>query len=130
MRILLATFLITLAGSCSVAQEAVSRKAEYKGGTEALNQFVMEHFDQTLLTADIKGKIYIEFTVDENGHPSDFHVQQLPNVIGFPNKELEAECLRVLELMPDWSPTVIKGKPVEAPISVPVVIENAQIKVD
>ena len=128
MRLLLAVLLLTVVNSCSVAQDAVSKKAEFKGGSEALGQFVTEHFNKDLLTPEIKGKIYVEFDVDEKGHPSGFHVQNLPNVIGFPNKELENEALRVLALMPDWTPTIIKGKPIEAPISIPIVIDNSTIK--
>jgi len=62
------------------------------------------------------GTVYISFLIGKTGKVSEATV--LRGVPGVPS--LEREALRVVNLMPDWSPGMQNGKPVTVRYTVPV----------
>ncbi len=109
-------------------QQVLNKKAFFTGGNEALNKFINTNFNKELLNEETKGKAYFEFNVDIDGSVADIHRMNLPNVIGFADQRIEEECIRVLELMPAWQPTIISGKKTATLVSIPVLIEGKTIK--
>lgn len=79
------------------------RMPEYPGGDGALLKFVREntHYPESLKGSGIKGRVSCRFLIDKFGFPTDFEVNQ-----GL-HRELDQEALRVLHLMPRWSPGAI-----------------------
>lgn len=62
----------------------------------------------------IQGKVFVAFTVNENGNVSDAYISKSANPI------LDAEALRVVNKMPAWQPGKIKEKAVKVKIILPV----------
>lgn len=66
----------------------------------------------------IQGKVILQFTVDEKGNVKDVIVLKSVSV------SLDAECLRVMNLSPKWTPGKQKdGKPVDVTLQFPVVFQ-------
>ena len=62
------------------------------------------------------GTCYISFIVERDGSLSNFKV--IKGVDRGPNLEMEA--LRVISMMPDWSPGKLAGKPVRVRFNLPI----------
>ena len=66
-----------------------------------------------------QGKIRIQtlFYIDTNGKPTKISVKA-------PTLELEKEAIRVISLLPKMKPALQRDRPVEYPVSIPIIIEN------
>lgn len=62
----------------------------------------------------IRGRVTVEFTVDEKGDVTDVRVKKGVHEL------LDAEAVRVVEASPAWKPGKVKGIPVKAVISIPI----------
>ena len=63
----------------------------------------------------IEGRVIVRFVVDEKGEVKS------PVVLKSPNDLLTAEALRVIGLMPRWTPGMVKSKPVSVYFVLPIV---------
>jgi protein TonB len=92
--------------------------AEYDGGLIALRNFLSQNITYPTNAVDmgIEGKCYIKFIIDSNGVVSE--VKVLRGVFDCP--ECDAEAVRVVKLMKDWSPAMIDGQKVNSCFSLPV----------
>lgn len=89
---------------------------EFKGGYDNLIKFLVNNvkYPANAKEKGIQGKVYIEFTIDENGKVIN------PNIGRGVNPELDAEALRVVSLLPDWIPGKDKGKAVKVKSVLPI----------
>lgn len=62
----------------------------------------------------LQGKVYVSFTVTDAGKVIN------PSIVSSPHRVLSAEVLRLIGLMPDWTPATTAGKPVNATIEMPL----------
>ena len=80
----------------------------YPGGESAYYAFVRQtaHFPEEALKQGLSGTVYVSFVVDQQGRIVDAEVAKGCGH-GF-----DEEALRVIRLMPWWTPGLVGGKPV------------------
>lgn len=94
----------------------VEVQPKYKGGTGALYKFINENiiYPPEAKEKGIQGKVIVKFVVSSKGKVS--------NAIVFRgiNKLLDEEAVRVINLLPDWTPGQIGGKAIPSYVQIPV----------
>lgn len=91
---------------------------EFIGGREAMNKYLSENlvYPEFAKKKGIEGKVYVKFVISESGNVSNVKVQK-----GIPDcQECDAEAVRVVNDMPDWTPAKTNGKPVNSFYNLPV----------
>lgn len=93
----------------------VQFQPEFPGGRDSLTAFFDRNL-QVLGLRSINGSVIVSFIIDKEGKVHD------PAVIEkFPgHPELDAEALRVVNLMPPWKPAVHLGKKVHCVFTMPI----------
>lgn len=81
----------------------------YTGGMAAYREYLRQnaHYPDKAKEAGIEGSVFVGFVVDEAGRILD---AQVLKGLGY---GLDEEALRLVRLMPWWSPGVLNGKPVK-----------------
>lgn len=81
----------------------------FPGGEKALMKFLAKHtqYPERERSLEIEGKVFAEFTVNEDGTVSDIKVLKSPTS-GF-----EREVIRVVKMLPRFSPGLQQNKPVK-----------------
>ena len=100
--------------SCATREEA-----DFPGGREGLVHFLQTAIRIPSVAEElgIKGKVYLEFLILQDGSISAIHVKK-----GIPDcPECDAESIRVLAYMPNWTPAKCEGKPVISLYTLPIV---------
>jgi TonB family protein len=89
---------------------------EFPGGYTALQEYLVKNiqYPEDAKKAGISGKVYVQFVIDKSGKVTD------PKVLKSANPLLDAEALRVVGLMPDWTPGKQKGKTVKVAYTIPI----------
>jgi protein TonB len=74
--------------------------AEFEGGDEGLQDFLAKntHYPESAISYSAEGTVYVKFTVSSTGKVKD--VKLMRNVDYY----LDAEAIRVVESMPNWTP--------------------------
>jgi TonB family protein len=77
------------------------------------------YFDKELkypgvLKDSIEGIVTVSFAINEKGKPDRIKIE---NSLG---SAFDAECKRVIENMPLWTPATINGKPISVRLSIPL----------
>lgn len=93
---------------------------EFPGGFAEMRKFLATHLRYPIeaLKAGIKGKVLVNFVIDESGVISDIKIFQGVH------PSLNDEALRVVNLMPKWEPGRIQGKPVKISFTVPIIFNT------
>jgi TonB family protein len=88
----------------------------YKGGDDARIRFLQENirYPEEGKVNGLQGKVFVSFIISENGTLSGLKV--LRGV----SKSLDDEALRVIGMMPPWTPGKVKGKPVKCQFVLPI----------
>jgi len=75
---------------------------EFPGGQDSLFSFMQRHMTYPDWESEQKmeGKVYVEFVVDKSGMVRDAVIKRSVNG----SRNLDAEMLRVIGMMPSWSP--------------------------
>lgn len=83
----------------------------FPGGATAYRTFLQQnvHYPQAAKDKAISGDVFVSFVVDEMGRLLDAEVVK---GIGY---GLDEEALRLVRLMPWWTPARLNGKPVRVP---------------
>ncbi|PLX09328.1 MAG: energy transducer TonB [Marinilabiliales bacterium] len=94
----------------------VKTKPQFPGGDAALLRFVVDNtkYPEIPKEANIDGKVYVQFIIDEKGKVTN------PSIIKGVDPYLDAEALRVVSLIPDWSPGMQRDKPVPVIFILPI----------
>jgi TonB family protein len=88
----------------------------FPGGIQEMNIFLKKNLQYPVnaLENQIEGTLYVSFIVEEDGKVSNiFLVRGL-------GSDFDKEALRVMKLMPAWTPGYKDGKPVKVQISLPI----------
>lgn len=82
------------------ASDTVDVPAAFPGGTEAMQEFIGRNVQYPEISRELgdQGKIYVTFVVEIDGRLSDIEI------LKGATEELNREALRVVSLMPDWTP--------------------------
>ena len=89
----------------------------FPGGDAALLKFLSGRLNYPTAALDkrLSGKVFITFTVDPEGHLHN------PRVVRGLGSGLDEEALRLVRLMPWWSPGKIQGHSVWVTLTMPIV---------
>lgn len=94
----------------------VEKMPEYPGGIPALSAFLSNniHYPEEAINKNITGTVLVEFVVEKDGSVSNVKAK-LPL---FP--ACDAEAVRVISMMPKWTPGEVAGKPVRVSYNIPI----------
>ena len=95
----------------------VEQNPIFPGGDAALMKFLQQNinYPKRARRLDIEGKVVVKFIIDENGAITN--VQVVKSV----DKDLDAEAIRVVKLLPNFIPGHQQGKPVKVYFNLPIV---------
>jgi len=94
----------------------LERDPEFKGGVKAMNQFISKklYYPELAREQSIQGTVYIQFLVQKDGTLSEFEVLKSVHPL------LDDEAMRVLKLMPRWTPGVSHNRIIDLEFIIPV----------
>lgn len=97
---------------------------EFPGGEEALRKFIAESIKYPTVAKDkgIQGKVYITFTVSDEGDVID------SKVVRGVDPSLDKEALRVVNELPKWKPGKQRGENVNVRYTIPINFELGATK--
>jgi protein TonB len=95
----------------------VEEQPEFPGGTKALFKWIQDNLKYPSISRNngSQGLAVIAFTVNKDGLVSDVRVAESTNDV-----YLDYEAMRIVKMMPKWSPGTIGGKPVEVSFKMPI----------
>lgn len=94
----------------------VEQMPSFPGGSEAMMKFINEHlkYPSTAAEMGVSGKVTLQFLVEKSGKITDIKV-----VRGI-GGGCDEEAVRVVKLMPDWTPGKQNGKPTAVYFTLPI----------
>ena len=94
----------------------VTVQPEFPGGQQAVLQFLRENVKYPAIAREnrIQGRVVVQFTINTDGSVTDLSIARSVNDV------LDKEALRVISLMPNWTPGYLNGKPVRVRYSIPI----------
>ena len=96
--------------------DVVEQMPEYPGGMQALFEFLKENikYPEDAQKQKVEGRVLAKFVVETDGSISNIEVVKH----AFPS--LDAEAVRVIQAMPNWTPGKQKGQAVRVKFVVPI----------
>ena len=97
--------------------DTVDQMPEYPGGMQAMIEFLQANmkYPEDAAKQKVEGRVMVQFVVETDGSISDVHVAKQV----FPS--LDAEAIRVVKAMPNWTPGKEKGRVVRVKYLLPIV---------
>ena len=97
--------------------DVVEEMPRFPGGDEAMMQFIAKNvkYPEEASKKGTEGRVYVQFIVNTDGSVVE------PKVVGSAHPELNAEALRVVKLMPKWTPGKQNGHIVRVKFTIPIV---------
>jgi TonB family protein len=98
------------------ALNKVEKEAEYLGGEEALFNYLSKNiiYPKQAVKNEITGRVILEFVICEDGTVCNI------KTVRSPDASLSAEAMRVVALMPKWTPAIQDNKKVACTFSLPI----------
>ena len=114
--LLLTAIVVTSTMSHLAAQTTPDVLPQYPGGDAALMQFVAQNLDypEQAIKDKVEGNVFVEFTITAQGKVEN------AKILRSLSPECDAEVLRVVALMPQWTPARKNGQPVDAHFVMPI----------
>jgi TonB family protein len=102
-------------------QRIADRKPEFPGGYSALGKFLRDNirYPAEALKGKITGTVYVQFNVSKTGQVQNAKI--LRNI----GKPCDDEALRIIHMMPLWSPCIKDGKAVNSIFCLPIKFQLA-----
>lgn len=99
-----------------VAGEVIPTMPVFPGGQEALMQFLVDNvnYPEVARKKKIEGRVVVQFIVEKDGSIGEQKVLRSVHPV------LDAEAMRVVNIMPKWVPGMIDGKPARVKYALPV----------
>lgn len=93
---------------------------EFTGGSAAMMSYLIEsiHYPKDAKDAKKEGRVICSFIVTKEGKISDAHVVKSSGT-----ESMDAEALRVINAMPDWTPGTQDGEPVDVHFTLPIIFK-------
>lgn len=97
----------------------IDQMPEFPGGMDKLLQFINDNmkYPAKAQTEGIQGRGIVQFIVDEDGYIIK------PVITRSVEPSLDNEALRLIKILPQWSPGTLKGKAVKVKYTIPVVFK-------
>ncbi len=100
----------------------VDKMPEFPGGKDAMQKFISKEivYPEEAIAEHIDGRVLLLVIIDKAG--------KIRNIIskGNPDKILEKEAIRVVKIMPNWSPGIQNDNAVDVQVSIPVMFKLNQ----
>ena len=98
----------------------VEEMPEFAGGKETMAYFIASNmkYPSKAKADNAEGKVIVNFIVNSAGKVTNAKI-----ISGSGNGDLDAEALRVVNMMPDWKPGREKGVAVSVSVTLPVVFK-------
>ena len=95
---------------------AAEEMPQFPGGMHEAMKFFGRHtkYPESALKAKIEGRVIVQFIIDKNGSVSDVKIMRSVS------PELDAEAIRVVSMMPQWTPGKQKGKNAAMQLHLPI----------
>lgn len=108
-------------GAHAFSLQELGTQPEFPGGFAELMKFLQKNIKYPVKERDngIQGKVFVGFVVSTEGEVK--HIVILKGVTG--GEGLDKEAMRVVGLMPKWTPGTINGKPVDVLYNLPIKFE-------
>lgn len=89
---------------------------DFPGGPAAMLAFLKRklNYPAQALDQQLSGKVHVTFVVDPEGHLHD------PHVVRGLGAGLDEEALRLVRIMPWWTPGRVQGRPVWVRVTLPI----------
>jgi periplasmic protein TonB len=96
---------------------AADEMPAFPGGNTAMLSFLGRKlsYPAPALDRQLSGKVHVAFVVDPEGHLHD------PHVVRGLGSGLDEEALRLVRIMPWWTPGRVNGQPVWVSVTLPIV---------
>ena len=96
--------------------DVVEKMPQYPGGMVALFEFLEKNlkYPADAQKQKVEGRVIVSFIVETDGSISDINIVRKV----FPS--LDEEAVRLLGMMPRWSPGLQNGKPVRVKYAIPI----------
>ncbi len=94
----------------------VQELPKYPGGTEAMFKFLIANinYPEQAKKDTIEGRVYVNFIVEPDGQVTNV------NVLRGIGSGCDEEAVRVVEMMPAWTPGYEEGEPVRVSFNIPI----------
>ena len=94
----------------------LDKLAEPENGFQAFYELISQNmvYPEEAKKSEVKGKVYIEFTVDEKGELMNM------NVIKGIGSGCDEEAIRAIKMAGRWNPALQNGRPVKQKITIPI----------
>jgi TonB family protein len=94
----------------------VEEEPMFPGGMEELMKFLQKNirYPKEAMEQNKQGRVIVQFVVNKDGSISE------ATVVRSVDTYLDAEALRVVNAMPNWTPGKQKGEPVRVKFTIPV----------
>ncbi len=104
----------------------VEQMPAFPGGQQSMNDYLIKNikYPKKAQEANIEGKVFVSFIVREDGKITD------ANVVRGIDPDLNAEALRVVKAMPNWTPGKQSGKNVAVRFNLPINFKLDDAKAD
>lgn len=96
----------------------VDKMPQYPGGAAAMAQFLADNLQYPKDAEEVQGKVYVRFVVSKTGEVKDV------SVLRSLAPAYDAEAMRVVKLMPKWTPGMQNGKAVDVWYTIPIVFST------
>ena len=119
-------FLLILFSYCTAQNNAVNtgkevftiveQAPEFPGGEKARSKFMTDHvkYPDSAINNNVQGTVYASFVVETDGSLTNIEIIK---GIGYGCDE---EVIRLIKVMPKWTPGEQKGKPVKVQFNLPI----------
>ncbi|MBN1117436.1 MAG: TonB family protein [Bacteroidales bacterium] len=89
---------------------------QFPGGIMAMRQYIAKNvkYPEKAKTDGTEGQVFVSFVVSENGKVVQAKIERSVS------NELDAEAVRVVESMPDWTPGYQAGKAIPVSYTIPI----------
>ena len=96
--------------------QVVEELPEYPGGMDELMKFMQTNirYPKEAQERGLQGRVIVQFVVNKDGSICDEHI------VKSVDPQLDAEALRIVRSMPNWTPGKQRGEPVRVRFTLPV----------
>ena len=96
--------------------DVVEQMPQFPGGTTAMMEYLSKNvrYPEEAHKNGIQGRVIITFVVESDGSITEAHIVRSVNPL------LDAEALRVVNAMPNWTPGMQNGEPVRVKYTLPI----------
>jgi protein TonB len=94
----------------------VEEMPEYPGGMDELMKFIQRNirYPKEAQEQGKQGRVIVQFVVEKDGSITDV------NIVRSADPQFDAEALRIVNMMPKWTPGKQRGKEVRVRFTLPV----------